>query len=145
MGAWIETYEEYRRLKGKDVAPYVGAWIETNNELKILKNLLSHPTWVRGLKLQRNRCINRTCRVAPYVGAWIETRGFSLVDWGKIRSHPTWVRGLKLKSGSRTKSRNLSHPTWVRGLKPRMTAGLLINAVAPYVGAWIETRVRQTE
>ena len=39
----------------------------------LLLNMQSHPTWVRGLKLQDN---------------------FSSFVIG--RSHPTWVRGLKL-------------------------------------------------
>ena len=34
----------------------------------------------------------------------------------------------------------MSHPTWVRGLKPKMgNSKCLERAVAPYVGAWIET------
>ena len=38
-----------------------------------LLNMRSHPTWVRGLKLQSHHKLNRP-----------------------RRSHPTWVRGLKL-------------------------------------------------
>ena len=34
---------------------------------------LSHPTWVRGLKLQFLVLILAKPGVAPYVGAWIET------------------------------------------------------------------------
>ena len=38
----------------------------------------------------------------------------------------------------------MSHPTWVRGLKPHLRqGGCLINLVAPYVGAWIETEVNE--
>ena len=33
----------------------------------------SHPTWVRGLKLNLKASIPRNKAVAPYVGAWIET------------------------------------------------------------------------
>ena len=34
----------------------------------------------------------------------------------------------------------LSHPTWVRGLKLiRIHKNMIPHAVAPYVGAWIET------
>ncbi len=33
------------------VAPYVGAWIETWTEASHHADILSHPTWVRGLKL----------------------------------------------------------------------------------------------
>ena len=35
----------------------------------------------------------------------------------------------------------MSHPTWVRGLKHHFGArGLYKYFVAPYVGAWIETK-----
>ena len=34
--------------------------------------MVSHPTWVRGLKLTLVRVLALTL-VAPYVGAWIET------------------------------------------------------------------------
>ena len=33
----------------------------------------SHPTWVRGLKLKKIYQDEQAGRVAPYVGAWIET------------------------------------------------------------------------
>ena len=33
------------------VAPYMGAWIETLNFLLLDLSRTSHPTWVRGLKL----------------------------------------------------------------------------------------------
>ena len=54
---------------------------------------MSHPTWVRGLKL--STCDNWKSRgVAPYVGAWIETDlDINVTISGG--SHPTWVRGLK--------------------------------------------------
>ena len=55
------------------VAPYVGAWIETVQRTEqILALVLSHPTWVRGLK-------RWSCRKKRIVSG----------------SHPTWVRGLK--------------------------------------------------
>ena len=34
---------------------------------------MSHPTWVRGLKLKGLKSITTESAVAPYVGAWIET------------------------------------------------------------------------
>ena len=81
---------------------------------------MSHPTWVRGLK-----------------------RRITTKKTTNNMSHPTWVRGLKqINSRIVTRSRP-SHPTWVRGLKRRYDAlhdgGY---GVAPYVGAWIETRIR---
>ena len=53
----------------------MGAWIETCLCLALLSLSSSHPTWVRGLKLD----------VSPI-----------LAGWGV--SHPTWVRGLKLEA-----------------------------------------------
>ena len=60
-----------------------------------------------------------------------------------ILSHPTWVRGLKRFLVQTLILDNLSHPTWVRGLKLWLSVCLLlVSAVAPYVGAWIETPKR---
>ena len=59
-----------------------------------LLNMRSHPTWVRGLKLNTSEKNWGEC-VAPYVGAWIETP-IRLYSARLQRSHPTWVRGLKL-------------------------------------------------
>ena len=55
---------------------------------------MSHPTWVRGLKPLTRSGYETRREVAPYVGAWIETFMYLLntrTGW----SHPTWVRGLK--------------------------------------------------
>ena len=79
---------------------------------------MSHPTWVRGLKLRFVRHFDSLKYVAPYVGAWIET----------------YATKEKLTHGYE------SHPTWVRGLKLDCLCHLLRDTrVAPYVGAWIET------
>ncbi len=56
--------------------------------------IMSHPTWVRGLKLAS--LSNQICHV-----------------W----SHPTWVRGLKPLIRAQLLGKVMSHPTWVRGLK----------------------------
>ena len=79
--------------------------------------MLSHPTWVRGLKLIKlSLSIHR------------------------LTSHPTWVRGLKLRDTATALNIGESHPTWVRGLKQEMRLTcLIVICVAPYVGAWIET------
>ena len=55
---------------------------------------MSHPVWVRGLKLV-----------------------FGLDVLGFFRSHPVWVRGLKLDEITNETTDNTSHPVWVRGLK----------------------------
>ena len=84
-------------------------------ELKV-----SHPVWVRGLKLIYVRCDFFKVTVAPRVGAWIET--------DKERLYQALEK---------------SHPVWVRGLKPSSIISSLANpCVAPRVGAWIETHER---
>ena len=55
------------------VASYVGAWIETYRYVRYLNGVMSHPTWVRGLKLKDR-----------------------VKELEEQMSHPTWVRGLKL-------------------------------------------------
>ena len=78
----------------------------------------SHPVWVRGLKQYRSHMAAWLVVVAPRVGAWIET------DLGLLAKAAPWV----------------SHPVWVRGLKPVVTSELIAEVgVAPRVGAWIET------
>ena len=76
------------------VAPYVGAWIETATYNNLYNRVMSHPTWVRGLKPKE------VTTVVEYTV-----------------SHPTWVRGLKLLYLYLLLYSSSSHPTWVRGLK----------------------------
>ena len=58
-----------------------------------------------------------------------------------MRSHPTWVRGLKHCNLAKKQAAQWSHPTWVRGLKHNESEPHRRSRnVAPYVGAWIETR-----
>ena len=66
------------------------------SELSDSINALSHPVWVRGLKLEVTLSNNSDYKVAPRVGAWIETydQFYNVVDFNT--SHPVWVRGLKL-------------------------------------------------
>ena len=59
-----------------------------------LLNMRSHPTWVRGLKLDLYQFF-----------------------YNAKTSHPTWVRGLKPSKSETSVSNRRSHPTWVRGLK----------------------------
>ena len=73
------------------------------------------------------------------MGAWIETF-LTVVLIGKLQSHPTWVRGLK---------QILTLILWiVHAVAPYVGAWIetvwkyaknIVNGVAPYVGAWIET------
>ena len=52
VGAWIETDILAFLDRVKTVAPYVGAWIETLNSANLAFMSMSHPMWVRGLKLK---------------------------------------------------------------------------------------------
>ena len=51
----------------------MGAWIETLHRCGCAVHHLSHPTWVRGLKLNKEGDCGTLLYVAPYMGAWIET------------------------------------------------------------------------
>ena len=139
----------------------MGAWIETIMDKKEFLKIVSHPTWVRGLKLSCSIILAMAIFVAPYMGAWIETRKGplyvachkvapymgawietdSVIDINpQVKSHPTWVRGLKPLSVCLLIKKSASHPTWVRGLKlDLLIFSLLTSKVAPYMGAWIET------
>ena len=80
--------------------------------------ILSHLTGVRGLK--------------PYTTYVLRL---------EIKSHLTGVRGLKLVIQHGMRAHLLSHLTGVRGLKRSVNCRtLLSNEVAPYRGAWIETK-----
>ena len=47
--------------------------LKLKTQLSALTAVTSHPTWVRGLKRLMNKDIFVEDLVAPYVGAWIET------------------------------------------------------------------------
>ena len=60
--------------------------------------------------------------------------------WLHTLSHPMWVRGLKHEASDFAHLVKTSHPMWVRGLKQASDDDEDKNqAVAPHVGAWIET------
>ena len=50
VGAWIEMYHPFSKVRAGTVAPFVGAWIEI------------HFTCIISVRF----------KVAPFVGAWIE-------------------------------------------------------------------------
>ena len=126
---------------------------------------MSHPVWVRGLKLIAvfmlpihslvaprvgawiETCVNCLAifdePVAPRVGAWIETQ-LPYIKISHIQSHPVWVRGLKPLQIRRGTRFSASHPVWVRGLKHSQVYHTRAKqSVAPRVGAWIETFARK--
>ena len=51
MGAWIETKNYSEARNQNHVAPCMGAWIETEEKANYTDSDMSHPVWVRGLKL----------------------------------------------------------------------------------------------
>ena len=62
MGAWIETLTGALTYLETPVAPYVGAWIETHKPEEWYDCEESHPTWVRGLKLNYWDVLELACR-----------------------------------------------------------------------------------
>ena len=76
VGAWIETPNIRHPAQTGRIAPRVGAWIETTIPWSLTDMALSHPEWVRGLKLPAT---SRRLPSAP--------------------SPPEWVRGLKQVAG----------------------------------------------
>ena len=83
----------------------------------MLSVCLSHPMWVRGLKLIARSVTKREDNVAPHVGAWIET------------PDPQDRYGMMLVA---------PHVgAWIETADCQRLLALL--RVAPHVGAWIET------
>ena len=57
------------------VAPFTGAWIEIANMFSMpISIAMSHPSRVRGLKLEKAGIVEDDGYVAPFTGAWIEIR-----------------------------------------------------------------------
>ena len=78
---------------------------------------MSHPAWVRGLKLN-----------------------LTLMGDFNISSHPAWVRGLKQSQNYHYLVQNHVAPrvgAWIETNLP--VSGQSPDIVAPRVGAWIET------
>ena len=121
-GAWIESLVDGDFEPNMHVAPHAGAWIESRRRASRPHPEPSHPTRVRGLKVQRAELF--------------------LARW---RSHPTRVRGLKAPCNQAKLEITMSHPTRVRGLKEKWIspAWREYQSVAPHAGAWIE-RLRAT-
>ncbi len=57
VGAWIEISYWPQYTKKEKVAPHVGAWIEISRDNRTRNLLMSHPTWVRGLKFNTQAAI----------------------------------------------------------------------------------------
>ena len=94
------------------------------------------------MKHARHRRRRPAGRVAPRVGAWVETSASGRVPSRSTRSRPAWARGLKHQQAHAGQHINLSRPAWARGLKhPPVHFDHRALAVAPRVGAWVETSV----
>ena len=65
VGAWIETQGVGDFLTAYHVAPLVGAWIETVALHPTSVAAVSHPSWVRGLKLVESVCTEYSCSRTP--------------------------------------------------------------------------------
>ena len=78
--------------------------------------MLSHPSWVRGLKQKLAISQFTLSVVAPLVGAWIETE--VTAELSEILPVAplvgAWIETASIEHNVRTA---LSHPSWVRGLK----------------------------
>ena len=95
MGVWIETARLTTTMKNTSrhtlrgcvdwnswcsslsvascVTPFVGVWIETLLFTPRFFLMVSHPSWVCGLKLLRPCPSWHRWWVTPFVGVWIET------------------------------------------------------------------------
>ena len=92
--------------------------LKLNAVISASKEAKSHPTWVRGLKPLLRRGCNRREGVAPYVGAWIETYQPSILS-----------------------SRHNVAPYVGAWIETEIHNNIITKCiVAPYVGAWIETK-----
>ena len=71
----------------------MGAWIEIVRVRQLRVSLLSHPTWVRGLKYNKIIFSFSLIIVAPHVGAWIEmVNGSSITHGMKVAPHVgAWI------------------------------------------------------
>ena len=74
------------------------------------------------------------------MGAWIETH-LKYMTGHLEMSHPTWVRGLKHTRLFFMRSPRRVAPYVGAWIETRTHVAMAVrNKVAPYVGAWIETR-----
>ena len=118
MGAWIEIKETSVSSVMNVVAPFMGAWIEIGRTMACFPcPMLSHPSWVRGLKLPIGRKCEGIMEVAPFMGAWIEIPpGDNMYTNNKVAPFMgAWIEICTYDSNNLLT--DMSHPSWVRGLK----------------------------
>ena len=101
--------------------------------------ILSHPSWVCGLKPGTVDAEQREYYVTPFVGVWIETWIVIFAE-DIAESHPSWVCGLKLSAiECRGKKEGVTPfvGVWIETLN--LPPLLCATNVTPFVGVWIET------
>ena len=139
VGVWIETLSGMYKSEGALVTPFVGVWIETPFTGTYDFNILSHPSWVCGLKLAKQVLLWLVLGVTPFVGVWIETSVF-VCDGYRLCRHT--LRGCV--------DWNISIEAWRIEFKVTPFVGVWIeteyqpevyegDTVTPFVGVWIET------
>ena len=119
MGAWIEIFFAFRRVKNHFVAPLVGAWIEICRLYVFDMLLWSLLSWERGLKSSACSILSSVFSVAPLVGAWIEILESDNGNYGIVVA-PLVGAWIEISGRKQYQRRN---------------------TVAPLVGAWIEIRL----
>ena len=104
MGAWIEIPDTYALLlKSPESHPTMGAWIEIID--MILCDLpygSRTPRWVRGLKYNTLKALNREEKSHPTMGAWIEIKTRSIFENERAWSHPTMGAWIEIATGTPT-------------------------------------------
>ena len=139
VGVWIETYRSEQRRQQHRVTPFVGVWIETHNIEAAIIGILSHPSWVCGLKHDH---LHRCTPASQSHPSWV--CGLKPCNAGRCSgnrgSHPSWVCGLKHIAIIINLNNSMSHPSWVCGLKHDLARHKFKDRrVTPFVGVWIET------
>ena len=127
------------------VTPFVGVWIETIIPLLIAMNTPSHPSWVCGLKHQRQKLVHLRLCVTPFVGVWIET---AMCLWGKPRSFVTPFVGVWIETSSAHLVRKQALVTPFVGVWIETNAVMVVSddaIVTPFVGVWIETEIEEND
>ena len=103
---------------------------------------MSHPTWVRGLKLGVRGLHRAGEIVAPYVGAWIETYTLLYKSIAPVVA-PYVGAWIETKNTCAASSKEGSVAPYVGAWieTPLNVTCRPRKSVAPYVGAWIETSI----
>ena len=103
------------------------------------ENQMSHPEWVRGLKLVNHHKEHHRKEVAPRVGAWIET-GYRIAIVRTKHVAPrvgAWIETVFVSNFLEVAQVAPRVGAWIETLVKNVFQ--YTPSVAPRVGAWIET------